>query len=220
MKNKIRIKSIICICLALLLSILAVNPQKVEAASTVGILSIISDGNTDDDWYGVHSFLLYKNTSKQNQIVAGVKVRPNHSITIGTYGNKSDGKGVYINLEAFLATKYGAYSSRVSLSIPVTSSTLKNINYKIKKCNKWTYTNNCSWFAKEVWNFAVPKSQRISISFPITPKKLSDIIKKKRKYKNKIALPKVYSAVYRYKTNNIATHASSSTKKSSSSISK
>lgn len=141
----------------MLLSILAVNPQKVEAASTVGILSIISDGNTDDDWYGVHSFLLYKNTSKQNQIVAGVKVRPNHSITIGTYGNKSDGKGVYINLEAFLATKYGAYSSRVSLSIPVTSSTLKNINYKIKKCNKWTYTNNCSWFAKR---YGILRSQK------------------------------------------------------------
>ena len=220
MKNKKRFKSIICICLAFLLCVLAINPQKAEAASTVGILSIISDGNTDDEWYGVHSFLLYKNTSKKSQIVAGVKVKPNQSITIGTYGNKADGKGVYINLEAFLATKSGAYSSRVSLSIPVTSSTLKNINYKIKKCNKWTYSNNCSWFAKEVWNFAAPKSKRISISFPITPKKLSDYIKKKRNYKNKIALPKVYSDVYRYYSNNRVTHASSNTKKSSTSISK
>lgn len=189
--------------------------DKVYAAKNVGKLSIVSDGSTDEASYGVHSFLLYKNTSNSNQTIAGVTVKPNQSITIGTYGNQSSGKGVYVNLEAYYAQKYGSYANRVSLTTDISSSELKKIKSKINKCNKWTYTKNCSWFAKEVWNTVAPKSKKLSAGAPPTPKTLSKNIKKNSTYKKKISLPTVNKS-YRYSTDGKSRSSSASTKKNSS----
>ncbi|MCM1568487.1 MAG: hypothetical protein NC081_03455 [Roseburia sp.] len=116
----------------------------VSAAAPIGRLHIVSDGSTKDAWYGVHAFLLYQNTSPSAQMLAGVTVQPGQSITIGTYGNKNDGKGVYVNLEAYYAKNYKAYNNRVSISKSLSSSQFSTINKTINKNNKWTSTNNCA----------------------------------------------------------------------------
>lgn len=212
MKNKIiRIFSFFFFAFCIFM----ISQNEVCAATNVGKLSIVSDGTTTEASYGVHSFLVYKNISKSNQTIAGVVVKPNESITIGTYGNQGSGKGVYVNLEAYYAQIYNSYANRVSLTMNISSSQLKTISSKIDKCNKWTYTNNCAWFAKEVWNSVAPKNKRLAAGVPPTPKTLSKNIKKNSTYKKKISLPKGKS-VYRYNTNGRASSSSASRKKNSS----
>ena len=201
--------------LVLFFGLMLTNQNEVYAATNVDKLSIVSDGSTDEASYGVHSFLVYKNTSDSDQTIAGVTVNPKQSITIGTYGNQSSGKGVYVNLEAYYAQNYNSYANRVSLTTDISSAELKKIQSKINKCNKWTYTKNCSWFAKEVWNTVAPKSKQLSAGVPPTPKTLSDNIKKNSTYKTNISLPTVKNT-YRYNTSGKSSSSSASTKKNSS----
>lgn len=205
-------KVLVGVLLVLLLLSVCI-PQKVYAADYVGEISIVSDGSTKEAIWGVHSFLIYKNLTDKDQYVANTTVKPGSSITIGTYGNQNSGKGVYINLEAYYASKYGAYSSRVSLSKKITKKGLDKFKKAIDDNNKWTDTKNCAWFATTVWNKVVSEKYEVSAGKIATPATLSKNIKKKKNYKSKIALPKV-NTTYRYK-NKKATKCSASSKKNS-----
>lgn len=160
-----------CFCLSLFINDNAFAADE----DKIGYLSIVSDGS--GEFYGTHSFLYFYNTSKKNVSINGYVVAPNKGITIGTFGNKSEGKGVYVNLEAFFIYKYGAYENRVSLTTSISESQLKTMNSTIKNSNKWTTYYNCSWFAEKVWNSVAPSSRKVNAGRPSTPATLSKCIK-------------------------------------------
>lgn len=161
-----------------------IDPQmKASAASSVATLKIFSDGSGPA--YGTHAFINIKNNSSNSLNILGTTVRPGYSITVGTFGNKNDGKGIYTNLEAYFIKNYGAYSARVSLSMDLNSSQLNTVCNTMKNNNKWTYTSNCSCFAAKVWNSVAPKSKQVSAGLIATPATLSKNIKKISGYKTR-----------------------------------
>ncbi|MEJ9227987.1 hypothetical protein LAV79_00450 [Peribacillus butanolivorans] len=176
-----------------------VIPQSSEAASNVATITIFSDGSGGS--YGTHSWISVKNISKKNIYVGKIKVAPNKEVTVGTWGNKEQHKGVWYNLEAYFANNGAkkAYNKRVSFSKKISASQLEKANKKIKQSSNdtWSYTNNCSTFATEVWNAALPK-EKLNPSSKLkryvgidTPEGLAKAIKKKKGYATKRAIQNV-----------------------------
>lgn len=175
-----------------------VLPQSSDAASKVATITIFSDGSGSN--FGTHSWITVKNISKKTIYVGKIKVAPKKEVTVGTWGNKDQHKGVWYNLEAYFVNQgqKKLYNARVSISENISAAQLDKANKKIKQSsNEWSYTNNCATFATKVWNVAVPK-RKLNASSTLkryvgvdTPEGLSAAIKKKKGYSKKRAIQKV-----------------------------
>lgn len=212
-KKIVKKNIVIIFALAILMALSAGIMNHSYAATNVASLTIFSDGS--GDCWGTHAFLYIKNTSDSNITVLSKKVKPDEGVTVGTFGNKSEGKGIYINLEGHFIKEYDAYSPRVSLTTSLTKSELSDLNAKMKECNKWSYTKNCAWFAVKAWNEVAPSSKRLSAGIIKNPATLSANIKKNSTYKKKKSVTGVdTNYIKRYKTDNTIENVSSATKKS------
>ncbi|MCL1839219.1 MAG: hypothetical protein FWG47_07945, partial [Propionibacteriaceae bacterium] len=119
--------------------------------------------------------------------IAGYSLGSGKSITIGTFGNKPDGKGVYFNLEA-----YGKFKTGYSIANSgLTKDNLLTLSRYIKDNNKWKCPENCSWFAANAWNKFADKSKQVSAGIVATPTTLKDNISKLSGSKKNIQLPTV-----------------------------
>ena len=99
-----------------------------------------------------HAWLYFENLSNQEITVGVYTLAPGEAVSIGTFKNtRSDGAGVYYNVEAYCTAKYGA-NGRVSLSETITASELAKVTGLINSNNTWTLVRNCSWFASKIWN--------------------------------------------------------------------
>ena len=180
-------KRLICFLLSVIMALsMSVSVFAAEAppaaSTTVGTLTIFSSndgGNSSWDTSG-HAFIAFKNSSSSSVTVGGLNVGAGHEITIGTWGNKSQHTGIWYNLESYFANNNSAYGNRVSLSMSVTQSDIDTINSIISKNDKWSLTNNCSWFAVKVWNSV--SSKTLSAGTPNTPTSLMSSIKSKTGY--------------------------------------
>ncbi|MDO3680816.1 hypothetical protein [Paenibacillus ehimensis] len=97
------------------------------------------------------------------------------SVSVGTWGNKSEHTGLWYNLEAKYVSSYNAYPGRVSLSMDLDAGQLATVNSLIINNDAWSTFNNCSDFASKVWN-AVSSTKLSNGSFH-TPTALRDSIK-------------------------------------------
>ena len=210
----------------LVLSLMVLVPGNTAKASEeqVAEMTIFSDGSGGTLGVGTHAFLYFVNISGHNISVLGNVITPGKGITVGTFGNKSDGLGIYINLEAYDIEHNDGYSNRVSLTINLTQSQLNSVNSVMESNNKWTLTKNCSWFVTQAWNKVCPSNKKLSAGLIPTPATLSKNIKKISGYAVKKSVSKAYvgtnlSLVLRHKTNGQNTPVSGTGGSSSSSSS-
>jgi hypothetical protein len=129
----------------------------ISFVATVRIVSIPgSAGSVSSGSFG-HSFLTFKNTSNSTITVGHMPVKPNQSVTIGTFGNRKAHTGIWYNIEGYA----GIPSESYALVTGVTASELAIVNDVINANDSWTLTNNCSAFAVKVWN-ATPAGNKVS----------------------------------------------------------
>lgn len=121
-----------------------------------------------------HAFITIENLNS-NTIKAGkMNVNAYETVTLGTWGNKSQHKGLRYNLESYFANK-GEYNGRVSLS-RYTTSKLETLNSYINSRDSWSALSSCSSFATGVWNTI--SSTKLSAGWINTPSNLKGNIKK------------------------------------------
>jgi hypothetical protein len=148
---------------------------------------------------GTHAFITVKNISTANITVGRLSgIAPGKTVSVGTWGNKSEHKGLWYNLESYFVYKNSAYSGRVSYSLTLTSTTLDSLTAYIKSNDYWSNTTNCSSFAAGAWNSAAGSTDKISAGIPNTPKKLANNIKSKwpTQYKTGLSVPYNYVVYY------------------------
>lgn len=146
-------------------------------------LSVISAGGGS---FKGHGYLMLKNIAPDTIKVFGFGVKAGKVITVGTFGNKGEGKGVYLNLEAYKQFK----GTRASLSMNINQNQLVDLVKWVKEHNSWSCPSNCSTFASGAWSLLAPNDKDVSAGFPSTPTNLMNDIKRKSGYKKNIEIPK------------------------------
>ncbi len=142
-----------------------------------------------------HSFLIVKNTGSTAITVGHMSVPVGKSITIGTYGNRSNHEGIWYNIEGY----NGLSATRYGLTTALTGSQLNTLNKTINNNDTWSLSKNCSYFAKTVWNSV----SNVTLS-GTNPSSLANSIKKQSGYQTNLTIPsKGISAIARHTSNGI-----------------
>ncbi len=149
--------------------------------SPIATVTVFSDSDQtgssggSSNYYG-HAFITVKNNSGSNISVGKLSgIQPNKTVSVGTWGNKSEHTGLWYDLESYFVNQ-GAYSGRVSASYIMNSSELSTLNSTITNGDYWSLLSNCSTFAKNAWNSVVPSSYDLSAGYPNTPASLASSI--------------------------------------------
>ncbi len=149
--KKTTFKRISVLLLAVLLLATMIMPSVAIAADPVVVkMSLFS--YTKNCFDTGHSWLYFENVSNQTVTVGVYQLAPGQAVSVGTFKNtRSDGAGVYYNVEAYCTANYGA-NGRVSLTETLTASELAKVSGMINSNNNWTLVKNCAWFASKIWN--------------------------------------------------------------------
>lgn len=145
--NKI-VGFILTLALVFNLSVVGFNCSEVEAASNVAYVWAVAncEGNG-------HGFLVVKNVSSSAITVGKMSVGAGKIVTLGTFGNLSDGKCLYYNVEKYrIVNGYWDYSPNTYIGEYITSSELSTLNSTIKNNTSWTLNKNCTSFVEACWN--------------------------------------------------------------------
>ena len=147
--------------------------------TSVAELTIVSDSSAMSEgestgYFGGHTFLVVKNISSSPIPVGLVQdVKPGESITVGTWGNKSEHKGVWYNLESYIVQKWpDAYANAVSLTQKITQKQLNSLNDYIRGHDSHggdsygAAYNNCASFATGAWNRVMPWNMWVLAAIP------------------------------------------------------
>ena len=101
---------------------------------------------------GHHSWIQVCNLTNEEILVGGLYVEPAQTITIGTW-NGSAHRGVYYNVEIFYRNQFSTTESVYAVQL-LTQEELEILNSQIvlDSNDSWDIYNNCSNFAKKMWN--------------------------------------------------------------------
>jgi hypothetical protein len=148
-----------------------------DPTSSGGGSSSGSDGSFD---FGTHAFITIKNMSSSNINVGKFSgIAPGKTMSLGTWGNKSEHNGLWYDLESYFVYYNSAYSGRVSVTVAIDQNALNILNSYVINNDYWSTFTNCSSFAVGAWNSFMPSNYNLSAGYPNTPKKLTDNIKSK-----------------------------------------
>lgn len=102
-----------------------------------------------------HVWIYIENVSPEDLEVGLCTCRPGEGISVGTFGiTRSDGSGVYYNIESYCGNKYSMTHS-LYLKKGISESQLKSLSKKIVSTNWWDpILFNCGFFAVTCWNKA------------------------------------------------------------------
>ena len=114
-----------------------------------------------------HAFVYFENLSKQTFKVGLYDLPVGQGVSVGCYAaSRADGYGIYYNVEAHCANKYGQ-SGWCSISKDLTKNELnKATNAIINARNGWDFVFNCMYFAFQVWN-KTTGDNLVSLIFPV-----------------------------------------------------
>ena len=100
-----------------------------------------------------HLWVYFENISSSTVMVGDYALPPKQGVSVGTWGTKGkDGAGVYYNVEAYSAGKYGI-SGIISSKDSLTAAELEKVSREITDSDLWTpFFSNCMGFAFTVWN--------------------------------------------------------------------
>lgn len=153
-----------------------------------------SSGDDGSSAFGTHSFITVKNISGSNLTIGGLSgITDGKTVSLGTWGNKSEHKGLWYNLESEMIASFNTYGGRVSTHMWLTKEQLNNLNYFITNRDSWSYTNNCSSFAVRAWNYV--SDNKYSAGSPNTPRNLAFSIRDGA-YSIDVAVPQDYKVYY------------------------
>lgn len=113
-----------------------------------------------------HAFVYFENLSGQTLKVGLYNLPVGQGVSVGCYAaSRADGYGIYYNVEAHCANKYGQ-SGWCSISKDLTKNELnKATNAIINARNGWDFVFNCMYFAFQVWN-KTTGDNLVSLIFP------------------------------------------------------
>lgn len=122
------------------------NSRNNASAATVNVtVTIFSTKNNN------HSWLMIKNNSSSTIKVGHYSLSKNDTVTIGTWGNISQHKGIWYNYEAYIGSD--RFSNHVSISRNITTSDQLNaFNNAINKGDSSSMLNTCAYFVGYVWD--------------------------------------------------------------------
>ena len=99
-----------------------------------------------------HVWLYFENLTGGDIKVGCYTVPAGQGVSVGTMSlSRSDGAGVYYNIEAYCGNKLGLSGTK-SKSTYLTASQLEKASSEIVNRNSWTLNKNCGYFASCVWN--------------------------------------------------------------------
>ncbi|TJY40797.1 hypothetical protein E5161_16800 [Cohnella pontilimi] len=159
-----------------------VNPGAVAELTIYAVSDSPAGNPASDDGHAWVTITNYKTTSITVGTLPGIAQYK--TVSVGTWGNKSEHSGVWYNLESkFNFQAHSTYSGRVSLSMDLDSGQLSTVNNYIASHDYYTGLLNCSSFAQDVWNSVAPSNMQVSNGAPLnTPTALRDSIKSKSGY--------------------------------------
>ena len=112
-----------------------------------------------------HAWIYIESNFNGDMPVGCYTLKPYQGVSIGTFFiSRSDGPGLYYNVEAYCANKYGL-KNESSLEMDITKEQLLKVSKRIKQWNYWDLYFNCTFFAAEIWN-CVAKKKIVPILFP------------------------------------------------------
>lgn len=113
--------------------------------------------------YG-HAFIIVRNDSSIQLTIGHMTVPAESAITIGTFGNRSTHDGIWYNIEGYHGVS-GGYAASYSVPYDDLSALNDAINYHDSHSD---LTDNCTHFAKDVWNSVVPSAYQVTGTMPST----------------------------------------------------
>lgn len=159
------------------------QPESATASDPVVAEVTIFSTTGPDDGSSIntsgHSWIAVKNISSSTIGVGKMNVGPGLEITLGTWGNINQHRGMWYNIESY-AANHGAYSGRASLTTTITQSKLDLLNVAIVYTNGWSLGAPCSSAAAKLWNTV--SDIRLSNGTPSTPTSLRQSIMSKSGY--------------------------------------
>lgn len=143
-----------------------------------------------------HAFLIITNVSSSNITIGGLSgIKPNKSVTVGTWGEKAvlEHEGLWYNFEGCTAANSDVYDTNVALQMSLTSELLSVVNTNIKNGDSYSMlTKNCTHFATGVWNSVC--SDKVSSGVPNTT--VNSIKSYSTKYISNVSIPFHYAVYY------------------------
>lgn len=116
-----------------------------------------------------HSWIYVENTFDGTIPFGCITIEPNKGGSAGTFlFTRSDGMGVYYNVEQYCSEHYGLVSE-AWLGMDITKDQLEKVNDEITSWNYWGLYLNCTFFASKVWN-SVSDDFIMPMMFPIFTK--------------------------------------------------
>ena len=114
-----------------------------------------------------HMWVYIQNKSDHDLLVGAYTVPAGQGVSIGVYGlTRADGMGIYYNVEAYSANKFGL-TSVICMQEKLTEDELNKVSRRIRNSNFWDLIFfNCMGIAFSIWNSgATPKL--IPLIFPV-----------------------------------------------------
>lgn len=116
-----------------------------------------------------HAWIYIESNFNGDMPVGCYTLKPYQGVSVGTFCfSRSDGPGVYYNIEAYCANRWGL-KNESSLGMDITKDQLIKVSKRIKQWNYWDFYFNCTFFAAEVWN-CVSSKKIIPLMFPVLEK--------------------------------------------------
>lgn len=180
-----KLKTVIILFTVLIFTVSCSNEaqknKKYISSPAEGIVFSITtfDGKTERNFfsrcYG-HTWVSIGNNSGHSLFLKDYEIKDKESVTFSIWA--VDGhKGVFFNLEPDFIRQFERYSGRISLSMNISESNLKDIENYINQNDTWKFTKNCSFWSVNLWNQLAEDSNQLKMkSKAYTPKKLKKVM--------------------------------------------
>ncbi len=134
-----------------------------------------------------HSWLTIKNNSTYEVEIGKMLISGGSSVSIGTWpGITMDHSGIYYNYEYYLSSQ-SSFTDHAAYKKIIFIEDWNTYNYCVNSRDSWTFDNNCTTFAIDIWNTMLP---RYSFYRPMicTPANLKSQIEALTGYENNMAI--------------------------------
>lgn len=161
-----------------------------RAVLKVKVFAYYGEGSSSSGGLG-HAYLSFENLDYNERYIGYARMIITGGATIGTWGNQGSHKGLWYNLESYYSMDSSAYDGRVSLTTYLDEDEKAVLHrYIFNYEEKWTLTQNCSYFAMNTWNLI--SDDKISAGSICTPKNLANSIRTYDYYETNSSFPNVY----------------------------
>lgn len=174
------------------------------ATLKVKIFAYYNGENSSAFGFG-HAFITVENLAYNEQTFGYATLNVTQGATVGTWGNKSEHKGLWYNLEKhFLIQNKGVYNGIVSLTTYLDENEANVLHAYVRDYDSWSTFNNCSSFAAGAWNLI--SNEKVTAGLINTPENLANSIKCYSDYKTNDDLPSYCGKVF-YMDNGVKTYS-------------